>query len=292
MTQVPTISVGMPVYNAERHLREAISAILVQTFTDFELIISDNASTDGSAAICEDFARRDPRIRLIRQARNLGAAANFSAVFEAARAPFFAWAGADDKRSTDFLAVNLEVLRRRPDVVASISPTRFEQGEFDPLRMGDGAIDHAEPARRALDFFFPWFGPWHANARFYSLFRREALARSPVLRGGDFLASDWAVVLEVLAQGKFARADAGELVLGRHGASSGNLLRSYRRGLLDQAIPLRKFVVCVERLSRPFPWRGRFKLVWRAIGLNVEANVGRFTRALALRRRSKLGTTT
>src|ERR1700754_708341 len=108
---VPTISVGMPVYNGERYLRDTIGAILAQTFTDFELIISDNASTDGSSAICAEFAQRDPRIRYVRQEINRGAAANFRYVLDAARAPFFVWAGADDMRSPDFLAVNLDILQ-------------------------------------------------------------------------------------------------------------------------------------------------------------------------------------
>lgn len=293
MTQIPAVSVGMPVYNGERYLPETIGAILAQTFQDFELVISDNASTDGSAAICEEFARRDPRIRFVRQERNLGAAANFRYVLDAARAPFFMWAGADDMRSPDFLAVNLDVLRRRPDAVASISPTRFEQGDFNPDQMGDIAIEQPEAARRALDFFFPWFSPWHANARYYSLFRREALLSSRVLRGSDYLASDWAVMLEMLALGKFVRADAGELVLGRHGASSRNLFQFYRRSVLDQVIPLWKFMLFVERFSRPFPWRDRYALLWRAMGLNVEAGAGLIRRIgyeRWLRKQGKTGT--
>ena len=287
MTSTPTVSVGMPVYNAQRYLRRSIGTILAQTFADFELIISDNCSTDDSAAICEAFARRDPRIRLIRQPHNLGAAGNFLAVLDAARAPFFVWAAADDMRSPDFLRANLDVLQRRPDVVASISPTHFDL-PFDPIDMGDSALDQEEPGKRAVAAFFSWFAPWHANARYYSLFRREALAESGVLRGEDYLASDWAVMLEVIARGKFARAEAGELVLGSAGDSSRNLLRFYRHSALDHVLPLWRFLAFVIRFSRPFPWRERCKLRWRAFGLNVEANVGRLTRAIALRKRAKL----
>lgn len=288
MTAVPTISVGMPVYNAQRYLRRSIGAVLAQTFGDFELIVSDNGSTDDSAAICEEFARRDPRVRLIRQPRNLGAAGNFLAVFDAARAPFFVWAAADDMRSPDFLEVNLDVLRRRPDVVASISPTRFDFAIAPGVDMGDAALDDPEPGKRAIAAFTPWFAPWHANARYYSLFRREALACSRVLRGEDYLASDWAVMLEVLARGKFARAEAGELVLGSSGDSSRNLLRFYRRSSLDHVLPLWRLLAFAIRYSRPFPLRERCKLRWRVFGLNFEANIGRFTRVLAMRNRAKI----
>ncbi|MEZ5865821.1 MAG: glycosyltransferase family 2 protein [Geminicoccaceae bacterium] len=74
--RVPTVSIGVPVYNGENFLGEAIESVLAQSFTDFELILCDNASTDRTKAICEDYAARDPRIRYYRNPRNVGAAAN------------------------------------------------------------------------------------------------------------------------------------------------------------------------------------------------------------------------
>ena len=74
MSENPKVSIGLPVRNGGRHLGEAIDSILAQTFADFELIISDNASTDDTAAICATYAARDPRVRVIRQERNIGAA--------------------------------------------------------------------------------------------------------------------------------------------------------------------------------------------------------------------------
>jgi glycosyltransferase involved in cell wall biosynthesis len=268
MTEVPAISIGMPVYNGERYLRETVGAILSQTFTDFELIISDNASTDGSAAICAEFARTDPRVRFVRQDSNRGAAANFRYVLDTARAPLFMWAGADDWRSTDFLALTHDILSRRPDVVAANCPTRFEGGAFERKRMGDGPIEDEEPARRVLAFF----GFWHANARYYSLFRREALLKNQTLRGEEYLASDWAVTLEMLMLGKFAQASGGEIVLGRHGMSSRNLFKRYHRSPLDYVLPLRKFWCFTERLSRAghFTFRQSWRLRTRVIGLNIE----------------------
>ena len=85
----PTISVGLAVYNGENYLGEAIDSILNQTFTDFELIISDNASTDRTAEICQDYANRDPRIRYVCADRNRGAAWNQSRVMELAGGKYF-----------------------------------------------------------------------------------------------------------------------------------------------------------------------------------------------------------
>jgi len=96
MGGMPEISVGLPVYNGERYLRVAIESILNQTFTDFELIISDNASTDSTWDICNEYAKNDDRVRLYRQDYNIGALGNFAFVFQRAGAEYFMWMSHDD----------------------------------------------------------------------------------------------------------------------------------------------------------------------------------------------------
>ena len=90
------VSLGIPVYNGERFVATAIKSVLDQTFTDFELIVCDNASTDQTPEICQEFARKDSRIRYLRQEINIGAKANFNRVFEYARGEYFKWIAADD----------------------------------------------------------------------------------------------------------------------------------------------------------------------------------------------------
>lgn len=277
MSDVPAVSIGMPVYNAEEYLASTIGAILAQDFRDFELIISDNASTDSSAEICEGFARQDSRIRFVRQPRNRGATVNFRFVLDEARAPLFMWAAADDVRSPDFLTHTVAVLRHRPDVIAANCRTRFDNGVFERNRMGDGPIEHDDPAQRVLAFF----GYWHANGRYYSLFRREALLRNQALREEEYLASDWSIVLELLKLGKITQADGGELILGSRGMSSRNLFRYYHRSVIDYVLPLWKFWRFTERLSATgFTPRQRFRLRTRVIGLNIEFVRWRLKQAL------------
>src|SRR3990172_5611242 len=97
------IAVGLPVYNGQKYLAQAIESILGQTFADFELIISDNASTDRTQEICQAYAARDPRVRYFRNERNLGAGPNYDLCFERARSKYFKWAAHDDVIAPDFL---------------------------------------------------------------------------------------------------------------------------------------------------------------------------------------------
>ena len=101
--RLPQVSIGMPVYNGEATICEALDSLLAQTFTDFELIISDNASTDGTEAICREYAAQDARIRYVRQVANLGGAANFQFVLDEAVGEYFMWAACDDIREDGFI---------------------------------------------------------------------------------------------------------------------------------------------------------------------------------------------
>ena len=102
-TASPRVTVGMPVYNGARHLAAALASIAAQDFRDIEIVISDNASTDGTAEICREFAARDPRVRYFRQPQTVAAPYNFSFVLRQARAPYFMWAAHDDVRDPDYI---------------------------------------------------------------------------------------------------------------------------------------------------------------------------------------------
>jgi len=99
----PTVSIGMPVYNGAKYIREALDSLLAQTFVDFELIISDNASTDSTPDICREYVGLDARIRYVRQHENLGAAENFKFVLSEAKGACFMWAAHDDEWMEDYL---------------------------------------------------------------------------------------------------------------------------------------------------------------------------------------------
>lgn len=112
----PKVTIGLPVYNGEACLGDALQSLLDQTYESFELIISDNASTDRTQDICLDFAARDKRIRYIRQERNLGAIPNFNRVFEISDGDYFKWAAADDLCHPSYLGKCVAILDSDIDV--------------------------------------------------------------------------------------------------------------------------------------------------------------------------------
>lgn len=107
LAHAPAVSIGMPVYNGAEYIREALDSLLAQTFTNYELIISDNASTDRTEAICREYAAHDPRIRYVRQKENCGPLGNFQFVMDEAEGEYFMWASADDMLGTIETLANL-----------------------------------------------------------------------------------------------------------------------------------------------------------------------------------------
>jgi glycosyltransferase involved in cell wall biosynthesis len=116
---VPRLSIGLPVYNGERHISEALDALLGQTYEDFELIVSDNASTDGTSDICLRYARQDSRIRYIRQEHNIGLVPNHRFVLKQARGELFKSAAHDDLYARDLLLRCVHALDDDPRAVVA-----------------------------------------------------------------------------------------------------------------------------------------------------------------------------
>lgn len=114
----------MPVHNGEKYLPAALDSLLGQTFADFELIISDNASTDRTEAICRDYAARDSRIRYSRNDKNIGAAPNMNHTLRLAVGEYFKWAAHDDLHAPSYLMQCVEVLDQDPSVVLCNSKTQ------------------------------------------------------------------------------------------------------------------------------------------------------------------------
>ena len=123
--RAPRVSIGLPVYNGERYLQQAIDSLLAQTFSDFELILLDNASTDGTRAICEAAAARDPRVRYLREPVNTGGIRNHNRTVELSRGEYFKWAAHDDIYAETFVEMCVAHLDSSPATVIAFTQSEF-----------------------------------------------------------------------------------------------------------------------------------------------------------------------
>ena len=121
----PRLSIGLPVFNGEQYLRYTLDSILGQTFTHFELIISDNASTDGTENLCRGYAARDDRIKYFRNSWNIGATQNWYRVLDLASAEYFASVAHDDIYESDYMRRCIEVLESDPATVVCYTKTKI-----------------------------------------------------------------------------------------------------------------------------------------------------------------------
>lgn len=128
----PRISIGLPIFNGENFLKETLESILKQTFKDFELVISDNASTDKTEKICREYADKDPRILYYRNEQNIGASQNFNRVFHLSRGEYFKWAAHDDVLAPTFLEKCIQVLDSDSSIVLCYPKTKVinQKGDF------------------------------------------------------------------------------------------------------------------------------------------------------------------
>ena len=218
---IPKVSIGMPVYNGEKFIRDAINSLLAQTFTDFELIISDNCSTDDTGSICQEYANIDSRIKYIRQPLNMGAIANFEYVLHVSQSDYFMWAACDDVWSADWLFKLYRML------ISSESGAVF--GQVLPVNAKLKLSKHIAVGRhfkftgniffRRLSFYLQFEGKGKANL-FYSLFRKDKILRLKL----NLFTYDYSVIYHLLANCGFESVKNIFLYKRDHPAAAGNLM--------------------------------------------------------------------
>jgi glycosyltransferase involved in cell wall biosynthesis len=197
------LTIGMPVYNGETTIEEAISSILSQSFQDFVLVISDNASTDGTPDIIEKMARMDCRIRYFPQTSNIGALANFLFVADKIQTPYFMWFASDDIIDSRFIATCIDILEGRANLGMAFSSINNIDSkgrvirEYPELHFLSGRASWRTVSRFVLSPEL--FGK--ANL-FYSIYRRKIVQKALAQHGlKDAWGSDMSFVLSALIYG-------------------------------------------------------------------------------------------
>lgn len=200
----PILSIGMPVYNAGKHLSGALASLLAQNFSDFRLFISDNASTDDTEAICRHYAALDPRVDYRRNTGNIGAAANFNKVFaDSAPSTYFMWAAHDDAWHPDYVGRCIAALEERPQAVLCVSEIEFIGQNGAPAldippdirnynRVNTVGLDRRQRVK-ALTERINWYA-------FYGVIRRDSLSSTALVR--SCYGADTLLLMELLLQGE------------------------------------------------------------------------------------------
>lgn len=260
---LPKISLGMPIFNAESFLRQRLDSILNQTFTNFELIISDNASTDSTQRICEEYSKKDKRIRYFRQTKNMGVTYNFNFVLEQASYEYFIWVAADDLILPKFLEENIRSLELNKNYIASISKIE----SYTNSRNDDPIDRHFSSFVKKLRKTFksmgvnPISGSYEKKVRtyltkstcqiIYGVFRTESLRKSIIQN--PFVGNDWAIILNILRYGDFNVIDQVLMYEFEGGITAGGIINSihhYNYNLLKIIFPWYPFTFwCARNLG-------------------------------------------
>lgn len=200
---VPLVSIGLPVYNGEQYLAQTLDSILSQTFTEFELIISDNASVDGSKAIAESYERKDGRIRVVHTDLNRGAAWNYRHVLDLARGRYFRWAPADDLFAPESLACCAEVLDKHPEAVLCYPKTTLIDAHVGTIRPYDDNLDLRQAS--PVDRYKAAIKQLGLTNVIYGLMRTDVLRQTRLI--GNFPGADLIFVTELSLFGQFHEID-------------------------------------------------------------------------------------
>lgn len=201
---IPKITIGMPVYNGQSYLKYALDSILSQTFENFELIVSDNASSDGTSKILAEYADRDDRIQVIKQPVNLGAAANYNILVDLAQGEYFKWAAHDDELEKTFLEKCYFAIEQAPGSPALAFP-RTHWIRADGSSIGNYTDNMpwtpgGRPNERLRDLLAdPKYSYLLKCSPIFGLIRLDALRRTRRIQ--SFMSSDRVTLVELALLG-------------------------------------------------------------------------------------------
>ncbi|MBV9481122.1 MAG: glycosyltransferase family 2 protein [Acidobacteria bacterium] len=217
MYSTPLVSIGLFVYNGDRFLEETLDSILNQTFTDFELIISDNASTDRTGEIAKAYAKHDDRIRYYRNEKNMGAGWNIRRVYELATGKYFKQAAADDILRPEFLQRCVEILENDPDCVVAYAKTIEvdENGNFIKNYVSPIRTDYDDAIARFCEFLMTG---GHMCYPIFGVMRMSTLCQIPPQ--GSYVNSDGVLLARMSLRGLFYELPEHLFISRRHSGQS------------------------------------------------------------------------
>lgn len=202
LREQPLISIGIPVYNGDRFIHEALVSILTQSYEHLEVVISDNASTDGTRDICEACASADNRVRYYRQPTNRGAAWNYNFTFQQSKGDYFKWAAHDDLLGQNFISRALSVLSENP-LVSLATCTALIMDDTGKICAKDPEppldLGHGDPVRRFREAVYGH----HYCLFVFGLIPRACLKQTSLI--GPYACSDLVLLGQLALLGKIIK---------------------------------------------------------------------------------------
>jgi glycosyltransferase involved in cell wall biosynthesis len=196
---MPKVSIAVPVYNCEKFVAQSVESLLAQTYGDFELVISDNASTDNSEEVCRRYEALDKRVRYVRRTENIGGPGNFRYVFSLCSGQYHKWSTADDHWHPNFLQEAVDVLDKQPDVVLCYPKTQLINSQGEKLNDYDDNLNLLQDSPRTrFRELYRLIGLCNAHL---GLLRRDAMSQTRLIAG--HWASDIDFLAEMALRGKF-----------------------------------------------------------------------------------------
>jgi hypothetical protein len=247
----PSVSVAIPTFNRRRTLARAVESALAQTHEDLEVVVSDNASDDGTTELLRELARSDGRLRVVRQPANRGMVANLEAAARLAQGDHLMLLADDDWLDPACVETALAALAATPGAAGALGRVAYmrdgqevEAGQPVPLLSPD-------PERRVRDYFAA-VGADHGNTWLYALVRRELVQQLPPLR--NVLGFDWLRVAELAFSGPIV-VDDRTLIFRRLGGTSETTERNVRESGLPRLQAKAPHVVIAGQTMADIGWR-------------------------------------
>jgi glycosyltransferase involved in cell wall biosynthesis len=297
MATAPMLTIGVPVYNDQRYIRGALMDILSQEFSDFELIISDNCSTDGTSAICKEVAASDPRVKYVRQPRNIGAPGNFLYLRAIGRGKYFCWVGSDDRYRPDYFSKLVAALEQNDHAVSAFS--NYHEIDEEGRRISDTiCLNYSSnaPTVRVLKFWLD--GRRRRDVWIYGVHRMSALRKIRQFRRHWFRRSEghdssYVMLTQLLASGPYLHLDDDlherrlHKSIGRHSYST----MGFNKYWFPVALIYAKFYVIIESTIAAYRGSHSFLVASTAFLSSAYQNllfILRFTSFVALNLTTKI----
>ena len=196
---IPVVTLGLPVYNGEIYLDKTIKCVLKQTYSNLELIIVDNASTDNTERICRKYAAIDSRIKYFKNSINIGVSANHNRVVELSHSKYFKWIAHDDMFSEDFVEKCVDVLESDPSIILCCTKT-YQIDENDNIT-GKYQYPNTISSYKVHERYRQCLGFSHLVIGLFGVFRLDALKKTRLIE--SYIGSDRNLFTELSLIGRF-----------------------------------------------------------------------------------------